>query len=143
MIVFVTIRVSNVRAGDFQVWAAFWLQIEGCTAILTVSLTAFRTLFFSDHIGPGPRKKTRTTDSSRRFLQLRRTQAAEGHDRAKLLVAIPSATLTGMRTLIRGGQREPMLATDHTDESNNGTIQVTHDVSVDRESISKTESDLC
>ena len=133
MVVIEVIRVSNVHVDDFQVWANFWIQIEGCTAVLTVSLTAFRTFFVSDHSNAGKRD-TGWTHSSRRLLKLRKIRAAEGDDEAKVFITIPQATMTSMRAFIRGGRNRAMLATEDTDDS---TIHVSHDLSRDSESVSK------
>lgn len=137
MIVMVLIRLSNVHEPDFQVWANFWLQIEGCTAVLTVSLTAFRTIFVSDHSNAGKEKHS-PAFPSRRFLWLRGDQGTGEQNKARAFATIPSAKLTGMRTLIRGAGRESMLATGHTDETDNGTIQEIHTMSADSESVSET-----
>lgn len=141
MIVIVIIRLSNVHEADFQVWANFWLQIEGCTAVLTVSLTAFRTLFVSDHSNAGKEKHS-PAFSSRKLLWLRGDQSTGKQNKARAFATIPSATLTGMRTVIRGAGRESMLATGHTDETDNGSIQVIHTMSDDSESVCETE-DRC
>ena len=138
MIVMVIIRLSNVHEADFQVWANFWLQIEGCTAVLTVSLTAFRTVFVSEPSNAGKGKHS-PAYSSRRILWLRRDQSTGEQNKTRAFATIPSATLTGMRTLIRGAGRESMLATGHTDETDNGTIQVIHTMSADSESVSESE----
>ena len=141
MIVIVIIRLSNVHETDFQVWANFWLQIEGCTAVLTVCLTAFRTAFVSDRSNAG--KKTHGPGFlSRRFLWRRRDQSTEEHNEARAFVTIPSATLTGMRTLIRGAGRESMLAAGHADDTINGNIQIIHTLSAESQSVSETE-DRC
>ena len=45
MILIAVVRISRVRASDFEIWATFWQQLEGCIAVLMISLTAFRTVF--------------------------------------------------------------------------------------------------
>ena len=47
MVVIAIIRISQVHSSTYNIWATFWQQLEGCVAILMVSLTAFRTLFIS------------------------------------------------------------------------------------------------
>ena len=101
MVVIEVVRISGVYTHDFQIWADFWIQIEGCTAVLTVSLAAFRTLFISDHSSGGKEKEnTGWSPSFQRLLKPRKGQTVEGHDEAKVLITFPHGTMTSMRNFI-------------------------------------------
>ncbi|KAL2046291.1 hypothetical protein N7G274_001738 [Stereocaulon virgatum] len=103
MIVIAIVRISRVHASDFETWAIFWQHFEGCIAVLMVSLTAFRTLFVS---------KTHTSDQQRFipsysyknrhriFKKQSERTFADDLKNPRVSVAVPSATLTDMRTFI-------------------------------------------
>ena len=102
MIVITCIRSLGVQKGDvtvtIDIWQVFWMHIETCAAVCMVSLTAFRSVFASqasNHKGANIRPWYSSTVAKIR----RRRQ--QDHDLGTL-PAIPSATLSGMRTLIRG-----------------------------------------
>ena len=51
MIIFAIIKVSAIRTSVDSynlVWEMFWQHVEACAAVLTVSFTAFRSLFLSN-----------------------------------------------------------------------------------------------
>ncbi|KAI9833207.1 MAG: hypothetical protein M1826_000120 [Phylliscum demangeonii] len=90
----------------------FWQQMEACLAVLMVSLTALRSIFVSDNYRGGGHARARPirhrmspADLSRqRFWPSRKKLASsDGADGdAGGLPSIPSATITGLRTFIRG-----------------------------------------
>ncbi|MCJ1379451.1 hypothetical protein MMC17_002552 [Xylographa soralifera] len=90
------------------VWGIFWHFIEGSVAVSMVSITAFPKLFFhSAYKQSGAAPPPVRRGHSREALWARRRKTSEdiqeGHGGLSL-PTLPSATLTGMRTLIRGGQ---------------------------------------
>ncbi|KAI9833210.1 MAG: hypothetical protein M1826_000123 [Phylliscum demangeonii] len=107
-----------LTAVDFT-WNLFWLQTEACLAVLMVSLTALRSIFVSDNYRGGGHARARpirphmspATLSRQRFWPSRKKLASsDGADSdARGLPSIPSATITGLRTFIRGD------CSDHAD----------------------------
>ena len=91
----------HARGSSILTWEYFWLEIEACVAVCMVSLTAFRSVFASDAANFN-RGKARPWYYST-IVRLRRRKKPDDHDLEKLL-AIPSATLSGMRTFIRGSE---------------------------------------
>ncbi|KAI9831875.1 MAG: hypothetical protein M1826_002907 [Phylliscum demangeonii] len=99
-------------------WKLFWQQMEASLAVLMVSLTALRSIFVSDGYHGGGHARQRPTPpkmspvgSSRqqRYWPSRKKYASsDGSDStdgdAGPLPSIPSATITGLRTFIRGGR---------------------------------------
>ena len=83
-------------------WYLFWLQVEGSVAVIMVSLTAFRSVFASQE-SKDRKRKTRPWYSST-VARLRRHKASSPRYNLEELPAIPSATISGMRTFIRGSR---------------------------------------
>lgn len=105
MIIIAIIRISRVHATDFEIWASFWQQFEGCIAVLMVSLTAFRTLFVSkaSKSENSPQKfKVSDTYKRRIWFSKRSDGSSQSGEKGHVDVAVPGATLTGMRTFIGG-----------------------------------------
>ncbi|KAL8701855.1 MAG: hypothetical protein Q9201_004683 [Fulgogasparrea decipioides] len=111
MVLIAIIRISQVHTETYNVWATFWQQLEGCIAILMVSLTAFRTLFVSTP-QDSREKGQKPSDSYRRRLwyKYKGSNGSKGRilERANVDVMVPHGTLTGMRTFIRGSPRLSM-----------------------------------
>ncbi|KAL8687753.1 MAG: hypothetical protein Q9218_006168 [Villophora microphyllina] len=144
MVLIAIIRISQVHTATYNIWATFWQQLEGCVAILMVSLTAFRTLFVSSPQA-SREKAQKPSDSYRRRLWYKQKGSSEegkgsgSVERAKVVnVTLPSATLTGMRTFIRGSPRASMAAPDreYRKDPRHDTIHVTHDLDWDSDSVS-------
>ena len=106
MCVVALVRVSGLRNGDFidETWEVFWQQIEACVAVMLVSVTAFRSFFVSSDSKKSPKKIAPTNQQVSRKRPFDWTRTA-GHRLPK----IPSATLTGLRTFIRGDPREDSI----------------------------------
>lgn len=102
MIVIVCIRSPGVQqsrlAVDIDIWQVFWMDVETCAAVCMVSLTAFRSAFASE-ASNGKGANIRPWYSSTVAKIRRRKQ--QDHDLGSL-PTIPSATLSGMRSFIRG-----------------------------------------
>ena len=104
MIVIAIVRLSGLRTQGTTldlVWKRFWQQVEACVAVLMVSLTACYAFFMADSSSSGD-AEVRLWQYPQRSVwnQVRRVRDNDGR-----LPTIPSATLTGMRTMIRGEQR--------------------------------------
>lgn len=102
MIIIACIRSIAFTSFHAYSWYLFWLQVEGSVAVIMVSLTAFRSAFASQGL-EGPEKKARPWYSST-VARLRRHKVSSARYNLEDLPAIPSATLSGMRTFIRGGR---------------------------------------
>ena len=105
MAIIAIVRVAGIRhRGTIDyTWIFFWQHIEVCVAVSMVSFTAFRSLFVSTG-QEAAAKKARPWYSS----QARKLRGAKGerlrnggHEK---LPSIPGATMTGMRTFIRGSR---------------------------------------
>lgn len=142
MVFIAVIRISQVHSKTYNVWATFWQQLEGCVAILMVSLTAFRTLFVSSPQNPRE-KRQKPSDSYRRRLSYKHKDSGEGMEvkhvqRAKVNVMLPSATLTGLRTFIRGSPRASMAERgQYQRDPRHDTIHVVHDLDWESDSVSQ------
>ncbi len=101
MVIVAIVRVAGVRlqSGDVDiVWLAFWQQQECSIAVSTFAITAFRTLFVQS---ASNQKRARVVSAYWKNKLLRRKVADESEQqKVDGLPAIPSATLTGMRTMI-------------------------------------------
>ncbi|KAF2231925.1 hypothetical protein EV356DRAFT_578818 [Viridothelium virens] len=98
------VRVSGplVNGSSDLTWNFFWQQMEACFAITMVSLTAFRSVFASDgsRAGNSKTRKPWYNNFTRQIRPSKQSQASHGREG---LPSIPTATLSGMRTFIRGG----------------------------------------
>ena len=112
MIIIAIIRISKIRLPDQAadiVWVIFWQQVEACTAVIMVSLSAFRS-FFVTHESRLREDRNRNRHwymskkkaSAWRRKVLLRSESGEETDHH--LPQIPRATMTGMSTFIRGGK---------------------------------------
>ena len=102
------LRLPASQAGLFPfdtAWAALWRQIEACVAVGLVSLTAFRSLFMArgGSNRPSPQRSWYSSTLSRLKRRAKRTYE---QDLGLRLPAIPSASVTGLRTFIRGGPKD-------------------------------------
>ena len=100
-------RMAGIHLGDDVVdivWSSFW-QLQECSiAVIMFSMTAFRSFFVGGSFKPATAHQGRTTYWQNKNLFRRFPRAADGEN-SDVLLAIPSATLTGMRTLIDGSGR--------------------------------------
>ena len=124
MIIIAIVRGSgfhNNNAND-PVWTLFWHQVEGAVAIITVSITAFRSLLGIKASKARERKKReRFWFSQHRKLRARSFQkSTQDEPKTAQLPFIPGATLTGIRTFINGNgiwdKSKPMVMIHKSDE---------------------------
>ena len=104
MIIVASIRMSGLHARGANgvetadlIWELFWQFIEASISVMMVSLIAFRTAF----VIKSSRKKKRQWYAPRNIFS-RRRPSPDDEFRVGSLPTIPSATMTGMRTFIRG-----------------------------------------
>ena len=120
------------RVRNNLTWYLFWMQLQSSTAVSVFSFTAFRSLFITEKSKARARKKNAWHPSPIRRLRRRTNDTWYGGNYI-LLQSIPSATLSGMRTFIRGGRSVSMFDTeigvDHPGDvvlQHPGHITVTH-----------------
>ena len=143
MAVMTCIQVSGLRdRGMIDVtWYLFWLQLQSATAVSVFSFTAFRSLFVTERAKARARKRNLWHPSPIRQLRRVTNDTWYGGNRI-LLQTFPSATLTGMRTFIRGGggasTHDTETGVDHPGNvllQHSGHITVTHGLSSEVEEI--------
>lgn len=102
MIIITCIRSPGVQKNDsavaIDIWQVFWMHVETCAAVCMVSITAFRSVFASEASNYKSANIRPWYSSTVAKIRRRKQQ---NHDLGTL-PTIPSATLSGMRTLIRG-----------------------------------------
>ena len=105
MAVMTCIQVSGLQdSGAIDVtWFWFWSQLQTSTAVSVFSFTAFRSLFITERAKARARKRNLWHPSPIRLLRGPTNDTWYGGNQI-LLQSFPSATLTGMRTFIRGGK---------------------------------------
>ena len=125
MIIIAIVRVSGFLKNNTidPVWVIFWHQVEGAVAIITVSITAFRSLLGIKALKARERKKReRSWFSHHQKLRARYFQkSTQDESKSGQLPSIPGATLTGIRTFINGNgildKTKPMGMTHKSDEN--------------------------
>lgn len=134
MIIAALIRFSGIGVGGNSIditWGVFWQFIEGCIAVMMISLTAFRSLFTNDGFKL-PQRKAKPMWSSREWLRNRKLREAKKNEIDNNLPTIPSATLTGMRTLISAASHPTLISVDesrlggsrnHSENDQLGTVE--------------------
>ncbi|MCJ1269362.1 hypothetical protein MMC22_009254 [Lobaria immixta] len=151
MIVIAIVRLSGLRVLDRYVdvqWEVFWLEIEANVAVIMVSITAFRSLLGLKAL-KSRKEKERVWYLYRRRLPFSKGDKTwESQLNGHRLPSIPGATLTGIRTFIRGDRESKMMGSrfDVTDsrEDRTGTeqrIKVTHTMSSESENIGSSMMD--
>lgn len=123
MILTAIIRISAIRIGKEQtdlVWECFWQIIENCLAITMVCLSAFRAVFVGTNAEPRRNKPRYVHKKNLRNHHNRKNWTNIESEETETLPEIPGATITGMRTLIRGtaGPEESTMRSADGDESN-------------------------
>ncbi|MCJ1466210.1 hypothetical protein MMC07_004829 [Pseudocyphellaria aurata] len=143
MIITAIVQISGIHAPTDTIdvtWEIFWQLMEACIAVIMVSSTAFRSLFVAHKSGnksPPQKPSLGKRMLNSRILAKKRPQN-DGQDHEDL-VAIPRATLTGMRTFIWGrraegsvmrseGSDETRVSLPSADDSADQSIKVDHDM---------------
>lgn len=104
------IRISAIRIGDQEtdvVWECFWQMVENCLAVAMVSLSAFRSVFVGHNVQAQQvrNKSWYVLKENKRNAHDRKNWMDIESEEAKTLPEIPRATMTGVRTFIRGPTR--------------------------------------
>lgn len=105
MAITASVRVSGLKfRGTFdEVWLFFWQHAEACVAISMVSLTAFRSVFVGAKSTSAQKEAVKKPWYSSAIVRNRNKRNAD-EEICHELPKIPSATLSGMRTMINGGR---------------------------------------
>ena len=103
MIIIAIIRVSGIYYhGKFDnAWLFLWQQVEACTAVTMLSLTAFRSVFVATKLGFNNNKASPWVPSTGQLFGRYKKSKASDQQRLEDLT-IPSATLTGLSRVMNG-----------------------------------------
>ena len=103
MIIVAIVRVLGFSINSAFTWGLFWHQAEAATAIIMVSITAFRSL-----LGLKAQKAQKKKEMERSWFahrpKLLAKKVTEDESESEQLPSIPGATLSGMRTFIDGNE---------------------------------------
>lgn len=113
MAIVAIVRLAGIRLGGGEVdivWLAFWQQQECSIAVCMLSVTAFRSFFVANST---PDRARIVSAYWKNKLLRRKALDESGEKGVGDLPTIPSATLTGVRTMIRGSGS---LGTDSCDD---------------------------
>ena len=104
MVIIAIIRIAGIRLENGTVdivWLASLEQQECSIAVIMVSVSAFRSLFVANTTtNPSPKPYKSPPHWRKRFLQKEGVSTEDSWETGAQLPEIPSATLTGMRTII-------------------------------------------
>ncbi|KAL9593119.1 MAG: hypothetical protein Q9219_007672 [cf. Caloplaca sp. 3 TL-2023] len=92
MIIIAIVKASGIRTPvrSFDlIWETFWHHIEACTAILMVSVTAFRSVFVSSRQNAQKKEKPAMVFLQRKIPTLLRTNKSSGDDTRHLASVTP------------------------------------------------------
>lgn len=118
------IRVSGFTIGSAShtqvydlTWQLYWQYMEGCVACIMASVAAFRSLFVASSSREAKKNEQRPSYSMRLRLIERIKQSRSKNSWEAMsgdedqLPAIPSATLSGVKTFIRRNNRSAGITT--------------------------------
>ena len=131
MIIIAIIRICGVHTAGSLQWINFWVHIEACVAVITVSSTAFRTFYISNHPRtyenqqPNPKY-----DRLSKPIALQKRSESNKNDTGTS-ITFPSTTSTGIHTHIRRSPSKPGFGETLQDDLDGDTIYVTHEISTD------------
>lgn len=143
MIIVAIVRISRLPLSHESIdvqWAIFFQQVEASISVMTVSLTAVRSLLGVKAMN-SREKKERVWYSYRRIALLKKGhKPSESEVDGDPLPSIPSATLTGMRTFIVGNRdskndRADLMASRDCKMQVEHHIKVTQKISFESEAV--------
>ena len=123
-------RMAGVRLSGGAVdiiWLIFWEQQECSIAVLMFSVSAFRPLFVSNSSQKQPPHQPKTSSYWRKRV-LRKHLASDEESTGNGLPEIPSATMTGMRTMIDGARLSTFWPNEGNVNETRYPIKVSEDV---------------
>ena len=142
MIMIAIVRASGLlrsnRTIDVQ-WEVFFQHVEASVSVTTVSLTAFRSLLGVRALNSREKKERAWYSHRRIFLLKKGRKISESKLDGDQLPSIPRATLTGMRTFIRGNRDSKYDLADLT-TSGHGNVQMEYHIQVTQTMSSESEA---
>lgn len=139
MILTAIVRISGLRLSNRRIdvqWEVFFQQVEASVSVITVFLTAFRSLL-GLKAQESRDKKQRVWYSYQRMILLKKGhKTSDSELGGDQFPSIPSATLTGMRTFIRGNRDSKADLTT----SRNGIMVDEHVIKVTQKISSESET---
>lgn len=126
MVLMTIMRVSGLRyrGGYDNIWVFLWQQIEACTAVTMLSLTAFRSFFVESR--PGPNKAHPWVPSTKRLLA--RRKKFQFRNQCLDDVNIPSATITGLSRVLHRKEEGQSFDESFTLDRSPLSTRTCHDV---------------
>ena len=143
MVIICIVKLSGFQATTNttdMTWDVFWHFMETCVAVIMVSSTAFRSLFVAH--GSGVNSPPNKPSLRKRLLTLGNVvgkNRATGSDskQTERLPEIPHATLTGMRTFIRGEPGDDcVVKREQSGNTDDQSISVKHEIWQNSENVS-------
>ena len=123
MIVVSSIRATTTPGPNVRQdvpFELFLLLLEGCVAVLMASVSAFHPLFAAEGSRASRKKPNMVWTTHPKFWNRgKRTLGSDFDTVTNGLPSIPSATMTGLHTLINGGARQTTLRSDFGEASDN------------------------
>ena len=120
MIIIALVRISHLpRATTVQdiPFELFLLQLEGCISVLMAAISAFRSLFASEGSRASRKKHNIVWTARERIWNHRKpTLGFESNTETNGLPSIPSATMTGLRTVMGGDAKPDTLRSEFDEE---------------------------
>lgn len=98
---------AGARGTEDQTWNSFWVQIEASVSVIAVCPTAFRSLFLLNNVAENTHDRIVRNPCQRSVLE-----RLWGRTKPSLQSIRVSATLTGMRTVIRGTGKTQLESQD-------------------------------
>lgn len=142
MIITAIVRVSGLLLSSKNIdvqWEVFFQQVEASVSVITVSLTAFRSLLGVKALN-SRKKKEQAWYSYRRIVLLKKgRKTSESELNGDQLPSIPSATLTEIRTFIRDNRDSKHYPADLM-TSSDGKMQVEHHIKLTQKISSESEA---
>ena len=145
MIIPAIFRISGLHLGlrSFDVlWKVFFQQVEASVSVITVSITAFRSLLGLKAMKSRKKKERAWYWHRQMALVKKERKTSEFGTNVDQLPSIPSATLTGMRTFIQGCRNSKNGEADII-SSRDGTMEAEHYIQVTQKTSSESEAGRC
>ena len=119
----VRISAANIKNGQVDTtWVLLWLEIEGCVAVIVVSISAFRTLFTSHRSSTDQMERRHLNEKPTRRMQYEDTRTMPSYPPRTLQYStMPSRYIT---TQTVSNQNHPRGEGAESDSSVNETLPI-------------------
>ena len=116
-------RLGAVQDVPYEI---FFMQLEASIAVLMASLSAFRSLFATDGSRAARRKPNiGWTAGSNFWKRKKRSPHSDSDLETNGLPFIPSATMTGLRSFLRGNSKPTILRSESDEISDDHLLTLT------------------